>query len=186
LVLDLDFNLWRSLNSAFNLNYDIDIDLAVTIDLSLETLNYDLAIDLALNRFRQLDRALTDALTSAHISDSELQQPLQQLKDQLPEPEGNRELFWIWRQADGKAWTEQLRAVIIEHRNIGYDWQFNEQQKQLLKQYYDVNKLLVDSLKSSCSVSDGIRKEIQETLLLPIAEIKKSQQQMQVADVVDE
>ena len=176
--LDLDFNLWRALNSAFDLNYDIDIDLAVTIDLSLETLNYDLAIDLALNRFRQLDRALTDALTSTHVSDSELQQSLQQLKDQLPEPEGNRELFWQWRQANGKAWTEQLRAVIVQHRNIGYDWQFNDQHKQLLRQYYDANKLIVDCLNSGCVVEAEVRKEIEERLLLPIAEIDKFQQQM--------
>jgi predicted NACHT family NTPase len=184
--VDLDLNLWRTLNFAFDLNYDIDIDLAVTIDLSLETLNYDLAINLALDRFRKLDRALTDALTSTLISDSQLQQSLQQLKDQLPESEGNRELFWQWRQANGTAWTEQLRAVILQHRNIGHDWQFNEQQKQLLKQYYDANKLLVDSLQSGCSVSDAIRKEIKETLLLSITEIKKRQQQMQITDVVGE
>jgi predicted NACHT family NTPase len=183
--LDLDFNLWRALSFAFDL-YNLDINLAVTIDLSLETLNYDLAIKLALDRFRKLDRALTDALTSTLISDSQLQQSLQQLKDQLPESEGNRELFWQWRQANGTAWTEQLRAVILQHRNIGHDWQFNEQQKQLLKQYYDANKLLVDSLQSGCSVSDAIRKEIKETLLLSITEIKKRQQQMQITDVVGE
>lgn len=60
---------------------------------------------------------------------------------------------------------------MIEHRNIGHDWQFNEQQKELLKQYHDANKLLVDCLNSDCYVSQEVRREIEDTLLLPIAEV---------------
>jgi predicted NACHT family NTPase len=65
---------------------------------------------------------------------------------------------------------------MIDHRNIGHDWQFSDQQKQLLQQYYDANKLLVDCLNSDCDVSREVRQEIEETLLLPIAEIQKRQQ----------
>lgn len=43
----------------------------------------------------------------------------------------------------GKAWGEQLRDMLIKYHNIGYG-QFNEQQKKLLQQYYDINKLLID------------------------------------------
>jgi hypothetical protein len=104
---------------------------------------------------------------------SELRQTLQKLKEQLPNPYGNKETFKQWWQANGQAWSEQLRTVMIEHRNIGHNWQFSEQQKELLQQYYDTNKLLVDCLNSSCNVTPAVRSHIEETLLLPIAEIKK-------------
>ncbi len=78
-----------------------------------------------------------------------------------------------WWQENGQAWTEQLRAVMIEHRNIGHDWQFSDDQKKQLQQYYDANDLLVNCLNSDCYVSREVRQEIEETLLLPIAEIKK-------------
>jgi predicted NACHT family NTPase len=39
-----------------------------------------------------------------------------------------RELFPDWFKLKGQAWTEQLRAVMIEHRDIGHDWQFSAAQ----------------------------------------------------------
>jgi hypothetical protein len=42
-----------------------------------------------------------------------------------------------------------------------------------LQQYYNANKLLVDCLNSDCYVSREVRQEIEDTLLLPIAEIEK-------------
>jgi len=85
---------------------------------------------------------------------------------------------WLWQYLDdwweinGQAWTEQLQSVMTEHRNLGHDWQFSNAQKERLQQYYDTNKLLVDCLNSDCYVSRDMRQEIEETLLLPIAEIK--------------
>ncbi|MEH2315194.1 MAG: hypothetical protein V7K35_28155 [Nostoc sp.] len=46
---------------------------------------------------------------------------------------------------------------MIKYRNIGHDWQFTHKQKELLKQYYDTNKLLVHSLNSDCYVSREVR-----------------------------
>jgi predicted NACHT family NTPase len=57
--------------------------------------------------------------------------------------------------------------ILIQYRNIGHDWQFSDEQRQKLQQYYTANKLLVDSLKSE-NVSDQLRQEIEATLLLPI------------------
>jgi predicted NACHT family NTPase len=48
----------------------------------------------------------------------------------------------------GQAWIEAIKICDDSHRNIGHDWQFSEQQKNCLKQYYDANKLLVDCLNS--------------------------------------
>ena len=56
---------------------------------------------------------------------------------------------------------------MIQHRNIGHDWQFSEQQQELLKEYYDANLLLVNCLNSCCNVTPAVRQEIEETLLLP-------------------
>ncbi len=98
---------------------------------------------------------------------------LQKLKKQLPKIGSYPDKFRDWWQAKGKVWSEQLRDILIKYRNIGYDWQFNEQQKELLKQYYDVNKLLVDCLNSAAYITPRVRREIEETLLLAIADIEK-------------
>ncbi|MEH2246883.1 MAG: hypothetical protein V7K85_30490 [Nostoc sp.] len=47
--------------------------------------------------------------------------------------------------------------MLIKYRNIGYDWQFNEQQKELLQQYYDVKKLLKNYLNSAACVTPIVR-----------------------------
>lgn len=53
-------------------------------------------------------------------------------------------------------------------------WEFNEQQKELLQKYYDVNKLLVGCLNSAADVSSIVRQKIDNTLLLAIADIEKA------------
>lgn len=78
-----------------------------------------------------------------------------------------------WLIGSAQKWIEQLRTIMIEHRNIGHDWQFSTTQKHILRQYYDANRLLVDCLNSDCYVSREVRQEIEETLLLPMSEIEK-------------
>jgi predicted NACHT family NTPase len=73
----------------------------------------------------------------------------------------------------GRNWTAQLRAILVEHRNIGHDWQFTNAQEQLLQQYCDANRLLIKCLNSDCYVSREVRQEIEETLLLPMSEVEK-------------
>jgi predicted NACHT family NTPase len=63
--------------------------------------------------------------------------------------------------------------MMISHRNIGHHWQFSEQHRQVLTQYYRANKLLVACLYSPSNVAPAVKQEIKETLLLPIAEIQK-------------
>jgi hypothetical protein len=57
---------------------------------------------------------------------------------------------------------------MLRYGNIGHQWQFNEKQKELLKQYYAANQLLVDCLKVPCEITPTVREQILETLLLPI------------------
>ena len=102
-----------------------------------------------------------------------LRRSLKQLDDLLPDVYTSSRKIELWIQENANAWTEQLRVVMIEYRNIGHDWQFSDEQKERLQQYYDANKLLVDCLNSDCYVSREVRLEIEETLLLPIAEIEQ-------------
>lgn len=102
----------------------------------------------------------------------ELGKELQKLKAQLPYPDKDKEKFKQWWQANGQAWYEKLRSVIINYRYMGHDLQFSEQQKELLQQYYNANKLLIDCLNSDCYVSREVRQHIEDTLFLPIEEIK--------------
>ncbi|WP_306422185.1 NACHT domain-containing NTPase, partial [Nostoc sp. CHAB 5715] len=177
--------LGRSLDRvrALDLDLALDLVLALALDRSL-----DLAIDRALNlNFApNLDRALAKAPDGAIIRSlvrvraldgvlgraysPQLQQLLQQLKEQIPNPKDEK-LFVQWWQENGQAWSEKLRSAMIEHRNIGHNWQFSDSQNELLKQYYDANKLLVECLNSDCYVSREVRQEIEDTLLLPMRKI---------------
>ncbi len=51
---------------------------------------------------------------------------------------------------------------------------FTKQQKAILKQYYDANKLLIDCLQQARYVSRSLREEIEKTLLVPSNFSKKS------------
>ena len=97
----------------------------------------------------------------------ELQILLDNLKSKLPPLRSNYKAFNHWWKTDGQLWNEQLRTVMIEHCNIGHDWQLNEAQKTLLEQYSYANKLLMDCLNNDCYVSREVRQEIEDTLLLP-------------------
>ncbi len=115
---------------------------------------------------RAFDQALDLALELALDLEPELKQALQELKTQLLAPDSDEGRLKQWWHIYGKAWTSQLRVVMIQHRNMGHDWQFSEQQQELLRLYYDANLLLVDCLNSS-HISPEVRTEIEDTLLLP-------------------
>ena len=152
-ALDRDRDLDRALDLALDLNRDLDRDLALDLDFA---------------RDRILALALDRALALALALDPELKRSLQTLRDQLPDPShGNEEQLKQWWQTNGTVWAEQLRTAMLQHRNIGHDWQFSPEQNDLLSQYYNANKLLVDCLNSDCYVSREVRQEIETGLLLP-------------------
>jgi predicted NACHT family NTPase len=181
LARDLDRDLARDLARDLDrdLALDRDRDRALVRDLAL-ALDLDLDLDLAyarvlvrvhppdLFRARALARALDLALARAQDLNPELAQSLQQLLDQLLDSKAkDRAAYEQWCKENFQGWTEQFRTAMIEHRNIGHDWQFSDEQEELLQQYYDANKLLVDCLNSDCYVSREVRQEIEDTLLLP-------------------
>lgn len=174
-----DLDLARTSHLTSSLDLSRTLEPAVT-----RTINNELALDLALDRTLALNhviegtakcvptfkRVLDRAINRASISNPKLEQELQKLKAQL-QPHKDVE-FNQWWQTNGETWIEQLRTVAIFHRNFGYDWQFNPQQIEALKRYYDANQLLIDCLNQSYYVSSEVRQEIQDTLLLPLAEVK--------------
>jgi hypothetical protein len=80
-----------------------------------------------------------------------------------------------WNQNQTKL-SDDLRSILIRHRNIAHDWQFNGSQTRKLDLYYQANLLIVKRLKQ-CHANLQTKKEIENTLLLPIAEIEKRQRE---------
>jgi predicted NACHT family NTPase len=148
---------------ASNLAPDLKIDLALKCAFYL---SLALPKDPALDRVIALNFTLCENQTL--ICNPELQLWLQQLKEKLPCPAQGKERLKEWWNTSGQAWIETLRSVMVRYRNIGQQWQFSEQHKQVLKQYYIANQLLVDCVNSSCKVSSTVRETILETLLLPV------------------
>ncbi len=77
-----------------------------------------------------------------------------------------------WNQKEWKNWLNKMRHSMINNRDIGQEIKFTNSQKKILDKYYDRNFLLVNCLHtSSCSLE--ISQQIENALLLPIAEIEK-------------
>jgi len=177
----LDIGLARTLNitgGTFDLARTLDpnlvrsLDCSLALDLALDrTLALDKILESTLDPQRALHRILNRAISRAQVVDCELEQSLQQLKAEISNQNQTGAEFAVWWKFNGKAWTEQLRAVIISYRNLGQDWQFSNWQRDILQQYYDANKLLVDCLNSDCCLTAPVRQEIESTLLLPKAEM---------------
>jgi hypothetical protein len=78
-----------------------------------------------------------------------------------------------WWQSYGSVSIEELRQVIVDYRNVGYDLQFTDEQEHQLQRYYDTNKFLVELLKIENAATPEVRQEIEDNLLLPMAELKR-------------
>jgi len=185
--LDLDSVLTRAgdtLEIAFTLDPTFTLSRTSGLELSFDrALVLALARALALAGVSNADVGLARALAvvlerleqspfQEIVQQSSLQKVLPQLRKQLPDPNENEAEFQRWWQTHGDAWAEQLRAIMIQERNIGHNWQFSSQQRQVLRQYYDASQLLLDCLHSNCYVNRSVREEVEETLLLPIADIE--------------
>ncbi len=166
----------RNLARAITLGHALDLDLALTLTLTrAPTLGRDrvLTPDRDLARARVLYFDLYFARARA-IGLPDLQKSLQQLEDRLPDLSSeNYHNFQNWWQANDRDWPKKLRAIMIQHRNIGHDWQFSEEQEELLDRYYTANQFLIDCLNSDCYVSREVREKMEASMLLPIASIEK-------------
>jgi predicted NACHT family NTPase len=151
LVQLLDNQLVNDISSQFSITSPIIRDFIVTRDLAR-----NLAIDLACN--------LT---TIPGLRDKKM---LQTVMLKLPDFSKDKSFFKEWWQVNGDDWTKKFRKILIEFYNIGHDWQFSVQQKFLLKQYYNANKMLLECLNSDCYVKREVRQEIRDSLFLPVTQ----------------
>ncbi|MBD2318267.1 NACHT domain-containing protein [Phormidium tenue] len=190
----LDYGLEIDFTYDLNLDIDIDIDLKLILDIHLiHTLEilfnidsnlksvleiaFKLSLNLNNNIFSEIFFEIEFYLKLAHeialelsckanIADTELQQLVQTVKDELPSPINDLKIYLQWWQTNGREWVQKFRHVCIKHRNIGHDWQFTKEQVELLKKYYAANLLLVECMNRSY-VSKQVREEIESTMLLP-------------------
>jgi predicted NACHT family NTPase len=169
LILQSFNYLSYTLDSNFPKIFDFSKSPSISITISLaDSINIEFALIYALD-FPQDFTWISEKIP-------ELKKAFKNLEQQLPNSSVDEKTFKQWWEDNHQTWTEQLRAVMIEHFHIGYDWQFSDAQKELLQQYYDSNHLLVECLNSDCYVSREVRQEIEDTLLLPMSEIQKRQQ----------
>jgi predicted NACHT family NTPase len=155
-------------NQSFTLLLDKRLAGTLVTDLALDlALTYALTVSLAMTTdiFFQRLSAIQLSLDLEHLlgKNPSLQTSLQNLKNQLPTSIEGRETVKAWWLANGEKWTQKLRDVAISERSIGYDWNFTENELELLQQYWDANKLLFDCLNSSDRVNAKIQQSIEES-----------------------
>lgn len=150
-----------------------EVDFPRAIDYSEARDRYHLWQSSELNRDIKAIRIAIEKADHPHQGNQGFKQALQQLQEQLPEDLDETEQAWLNSQ-QSKDWSEKLRSIMIKYRGFGYDWQgkFTPKQRELLKSYYNANQLLANCLfKTNCFVYPQVRQEIEDTLLLSIAEI---------------
>ncbi|MGB3692812.1 MAG: NACHT domain-containing NTPase [Spirulinaceae cyanobacterium] len=178
--LDVSYHLGAVRAFYFTLFQDRDLNLALSLDPSLASdLSPDLALDLALARAFRISLILIKSPDLKNIInlgfaldlernfnlEKPLQQALEKLKKELPDLEIGKEKLQSWWHSYGAEWVSKFRALLIEYRQIGYEWQFTLQQEQLLRKYYDSNKFMIKCLQSDCQVSGDLRQKIEDTTL---------------------
>ncbi|MBD2518319.1 helix-turn-helix domain-containing protein [Nostoc sp. FACHB-973] len=145
--------------------YDIDIvaNLIGEIILNLESIKLDKPLLNKKNRvntLRVISSGISEALKNKVYMDKyELKTLFNKISKSLINPDKmpEYELYFCIRETESNILKLQL----------------TEEDKTWLKNYYDTNKLLIYSLKENLYVSPQVRSHIEDTLLLPIAEIEK-------------
>ena len=167
-----NFDLYCDFNDNFNDNFDRILYCVLEYNKSNSDHIFRLYIEFYYDVYRTLEPAKEKA--------PQLYVLLLKLNQRLPEEENTyNEEFINWWRKNSTTWLNDYRQAIIDHQDIGHDWQFSNEQKALLKQYYFANQLLTQCLHQDCFVSPEVRQEIEETLLLPYVEIEKHRSRSQ-------
>ncbi len=169
LALPPDYSL--AYNQTLALSLDSRLAGKLAVDLALDmALVHALTVSLRMTTdlFSQRLSAITVALDLHHLlqARSELEQSLQNLHGELPSPQESRIALKGWWQENGETWTGKLRNLIIRDRQIGHDWQFDENDLQKLQEYWNANKVLLDCLNNASNVTSATIKCIEKNLLL--------------------
>jgi predicted NACHT family NTPase len=174
---------------VFYFAFTLAFDFAHNLDLALaraQDLNYNLELSLARAHAQDLEHAYDSACSSficaqdlsrAVLPDFDFPpEPVNQLKKIMVELPRSSTKDWqsfkSWWQEHGKDWTKQLRNVRRYYNSINHNLEFNSIQKKQLQRYYDANKFLVDLMNIPGAISNNVRIDIQNTLLLPCKEFQ--------------
>lgn len=156
-------------NQGHNRDHDFDCDSALicALNCSLRLVS-ELEFDLDYYPDLKLTQAINNSLSS------DLTRRLRHLQNQLPALDSLEE-HENWWMIHGEHWTEKLRQVMVDGRNIGRYSQFDEDQKERFREYYNSNEFLISLVKVKGAVSETCRNEIEEGLLLPWSELCQRQ-----------
>jgi hypothetical protein len=160
---DLDLSLYRVLVHTLSYADEPTIELPPSLASRFSTLNAFYS-SMARDEAKNINYALKFDISS------KLKELLEKIKTQIEIKQPNIMNTIKHRKKMSLTFVEELREVMIEEHDIAHNWQFINTQKELLKQYYKANELLVDCLNN---VPQKVRSHIEDTLLLPIAEIEK-------------
>ncbi len=89
----------------------------------------------------------------------------EQLKEKLPNLDLGQENTLEWWKTQGKKWVNEFRDLLIEYRQIGYDWELSQEERKKWQNYYEANLFLVQCLQGNCEVSIKVKQEIKSTIL---------------------
>ncbi|MEQ9355753.1 ribonuclease III domain-containing protein [Coleofasciculus chthonoplastes] len=120
----------------------------------------DVVLDIAFFDNPNTDPANVIVSVFALDFEPELKQALQQIKAELPDLDEEKERFEDWRQNNGQDWIDKIKNI------LGHDLQLNNEQRNLLKQYYNANRCLLEQLNSNSNVTvtPTVREEIKNKL----------------------
>ncbi len=167
LALKLDRNLTSDCYYALELCDDIESDMGHNLDEYVTLKDTLIAEDIR--------RSVKFSIARSIIFNKKIRQTLQELRDKssFHINQSDDEVYGQDWDESLQAWREDVCDVINEYRSWIHDWEFDEKQEECLQDYYYANKLLIDCLNKSFSITLEVQQKIEETLLLPIAEIEK-------------
>ncbi|MGB3652733.1 MAG: hypothetical protein WBA41_16170 [Rivularia sp. (in: cyanobacteria)] len=137
---------------------------------------WEITLDFSLNPSKCPDFA---EIRIAQVLHPELGKILIQFSNLVSDRYNDREKFLAWWQLHGDKWHKDYTNALIKYRNIHHIRKFSLYQKKKISSYCYANQLLMDCLNKAAIVNTKIRKEIETTLLLPIAEIEKRKRKQQ-------
>jgi len=153
-----EITLARSLDPT--LTYDavskLDLELDMALGLALEPNRHlDPYVDAAVAR--ALARSLERAEETARFDEPTMVPELRILRGELPGT--TNELSARWRQ--------KLRAVAIQHCDIGHEWGWSATQSKRLGDYYRASQLLLECMNAARSLTIKTRRNTETAMLSP-------------------
>jgi len=158
-----EFNIESLLNFALgNTLGNTRINSSYLIFNSFIRNAYELICELELLDWSQLKRSIVEILDNIN--------PI--IENYTSHTPGSNTPDDRWWKSNRMNFSEILRNIMYKHDIITHGWQLNEDQEEKLADYYYTNSLLVHCLKIA-NVTSEFKKQIEETMLLPINEIEK-------------